>query len=265
LRYSLRAYHDEKDLAPLIDILTRSQRLFGVTQNTSLDMLRVQFEHPTGWRPKQDVRIVEASDGVCAWSRTSWKDVPEGERVYTIELYLDPASYDSVLQRYLLDDAQERATEKALIHRKACGPQFFTVLVPDTDAATVDLLRSNGYVRIRQSVEMVRQPIDNLRPIGSLPLGLNERAVSDHDLPSIWRVERLARRGLWGEEPLTNAVYQRFVRMPLRDNSLFTVIWSGNNDVAHTLAFIDPEENEQNRYRRLSIWSTVVHPDYRRF
>jgi ribosomal protein S18 acetylase RimI-like enzyme len=179
-------------------------------------------------------------------------------------LYLAPAdlSYDLVAR--LLTVAEKRLQRQAAQVDQG-EPQLFNLLVPDQNTVLRQVLEQKGYQQIRQNLEMVREPLTDLRPLGPLPAGLVERIVTDADLPAIWQTEQIAMADLWEHQVLTPEVYQRFVQMPLRDNHLFTVIWDGTQDVAHTLAFIDPEENQVNGYQRLSIWSTAVLPAYRHF
>lgn len=154
-----------------------------------------EFEHPTGWVPKEHALIAELDGEIVAWSRIQHQPFT-GEDAYRSRGYVLPA-----YRRRGLGTVMLRRNEQDLVafSRATPGtdPRWLHAWVNDRMPAAIALFEKAGYEPFQSYYLMIREASSPRPPAPSTNLVTGP--VTDADLPAFGRLIDAAFRTQWGQ------------------------------------------------------------------
>jgi GNAT superfamily N-acetyltransferase len=253
-----RRLRGEADYPSLVDVYNRA------TIADGLDMVAtaVDFGYwlsPTArFNPDLDVILAEVEGRIVAYGTAS-REAELDARVHGLGGRVAPEWRRKGLGRAILRHNERRARTIAA-SEPADLPHCFQAFVFSSAPGATALLESERYAPVRHFYDMVRDGLADL-PDAPLPPGLEVRPVQPAHYRAIWEAEQEAMRDHWGFTPGDEGDYERWLKVPHSDPSLWSVAWDGAEVAGQVLSFIKPEENRAwNRKRGYTEFIIVRKP-----
>jgi mycothiol synthase len=256
---AFRRFRGEADFPGMAALLNACAAADGLDYASTVEGLRIQFEHLVNCDPYQDMLFAEiAPPGagaapsvngtrVIAFSRVWWRLEGTGERLYSLLGFVDPAWRRRGLGHAMLRYGEERLRTIARAHTGE--PRSFQVWATDGEVGAHALFLWASYRPVRYTVDMLRPIAGPLHP-APLPVGLEVCPVLPEHIPAIWRARDEAYQDHWGYVSPTEEDYRRWRAGPLFNPALWVVAWEGDRVAGMVLNRIDEAENARGRRRR---------------
>lgn len=241
-----RHFAGTSDFAAMARIVGAAKRADNIERSDSPELIANSYSHLHNCDPYEDVRFAEVDGVPIAYSRVYWEAQEDGQRVYHLFGFMDPAFRRRGIGQAMLNWNEARLRTIASSH-----PGDNKVLrswADGDEVGTRALLVRNGYRPITYGAEMSRG-IDDEIPSASLPEGLEIRPVTPEHLRQIWEADAEAFRDHWGFREQTETDWEAFLDRPFTDITLWKVAWEGDRVVGQVRSYIDTDENEE--YERL--------------
>jgi len=234
----------------MVNLLNRWDRTAGIDDISTVEETDNSYAHLERCDPATDMVMVESEDGrLAGYTRVTWWQVEDGERVYATFANVDPDWMDRGVFESLIDAAIARATDIAASHDVDCPKLLEGWAETRCEPTKTAAYRTRGYAPITYEATMVRP---NLDEIGLHPLedGLEIRPVDETHLRAIFDADSEAFRDHWGYVAPSQEEFEKFCGFPYRDESLWKVAWDGDAIAGQVRSFINPAENEAFGRRR---------------
>lgn len=244
---AFRYFCDERDYSALADIQNAVSLADQLDYTVTVEGLSNWFAPSDDFDPYLNIVFAEidgvpvASGTVLTYQETS------GTRVYFLQGRVLPDWRRKGLGRVILDHNERRLRAIAENH-PADGPRTFLTYAQITAAGTVALLTQGGYEAVRHYYHMVRDSLEAI-PNASLQNGFEVRPVLPEHYRQIWEAEQEAFQDHWGYFRATEDDYQRWLKDPYFDPTLWRVAWKGDQVIGQVRSFVNTKENET--YHRL--------------
>lgn len=245
--YQARSYGGAADHVAMAAVLTAAHRANGEGEYVTPEQIGLNYAHQDPAVLATDFVVVDhPTEGIVAYARTSWDDVPEGRSHYLIAPVY-PAHVDAVLPAILEGFAARVEVRRSTLVPPA-GPEFLRSwswhpgpgLTPTHGYPAV--LEAAGYRATRFGASMVRPDLLDV-PDLPLPEGVEVRPVEPGHLRAIWESASAAFAGSHGEAPVTETDWEMFRDDPIADHSLWQVAWHGDRVVGSVRSYVNHEEN----------------------
>ena len=247
----------------MVDVLNAYRPHAGNPERVSVAQMDVTYSRLEDCDVDTDVALVEAADGtVVAYARASFEDL-EATRDCVVFTPTDP----SHIGRDLFDamvNAQEHHmqpwADAAIVARfRAHAVHPGPAEPPVGEAAW---LEARGYEATEWSASLRRPHLDDI-PDLPLPPGVEQRPVSEDEVPAIIAAHLEAFRGEWDFREPTESDIVEVIEDPLRDISLWKVAWADGVVVGQVKPFINHDENMARGTRRGYTEYISTHHDWR--
>jgi len=245
---TFRRFRGEVDFPQMLEVMDRSRRADKIEMVDTLEDLKVRYAHLKNSDPFTDMLFAEVDGRLIAFSRVEWSQEVGGPRVYASFGFVLPEWRRRGLGRAMLRFSERRLHEIALTHEVDCE-RFLQAFSADTAEASRALLERGGYKPVRYFFDMVREGLENL-PEAPLPEGFEVRSVKPEHYRAIWEADVESFRDHWGFSEPAEVDYQRWLKNPYFDPSLWRVAWEGDQVAGQVKSFINHKENSQHRRRR---------------
>jgi len=274
------------DYRPLLDVYSASAAADGLDEVLTEADIAAFIESPIDSDPALDVLIAEVEGRVVAYGWISHRletsgdraerpvgdsaerpvgdsaERPVGDEIHSHRGYVHPSWRRFGLGSAMLQQAWRRAAERT-VSPDPSSTRLMQTFALGTETGADALARRFGYTAVRYAFKMRR---DLALPIPERPLpeGIEIRAVRPEEWRPIWEAEREAFQDHWGYAPWPEEAYQRFLRFPHYDPSLWRIAWDGDQVAGMVLNFINEEENQVYDRRRGYTEDIAVRRPWRR-
>src|SRR3989304_1553360 len=170
---------------------------------------------------------------------------PVGDEIHSHRGYVHPSWRRFGLGSAMLQQAWRRAAERT-VSPDPSSTRLMQTFALGTETGANALARRFGYTAVRYAFKMRRDlalPI----PERPLPAGIEIRPVRSEDWRPIWEAEREAFQDHWGYAPWPEEAYQRFLRFPHYDPSLWRIAWDGDEGAGMVLNFVNAGVSRSDR------------------
>jgi ribosomal protein S18 acetylase RimI-like enzyme len=188
----------------------------------------------------RDVLAVERAGRIAGYTRVSWRDQVDGDRVVTSLFVLDPAERDRGIEQALLAWAEERM-EALATELPDRPPTYRNTFTWADDVGFEALLAANGWTARARGYEMVRPDLDDV-PDVPLPDGFDIRPIRDDaGRGGVWEAVVDAFADHRGQAQKTEADRQRFLEDDHQDPALWVIAFAGDEIAGGVLGVRDAE------------------------
>jgi len=247
----------------MADAARESRLADGVEEADTHENMKQAYANLKNCDPNKDIVIIEVNGEVVGYKRVTWWEELDGTRIYGHFGFLKPEWRGKGIGHALFKHSEARLREIAAGHPEG-KPHFLDTGTPITNQGLLDILRAEGYEPVRSFYEMVRPDLENL-PDVSMPDGLEIRPVRPEHYRTIWEAEAEAFRDHWGESPVEEEDYKRWLEQPLFQPEIWTVAWDGEQVAGIIRNYINEFENNYfNRKRGYTENISVRRPWRRR-
>ncbi len=242
-----RHYRGQADLPAIVSVVTAAHHADGVDFFPTVDELANELANPLNEDPTRDLIVGELGGRIVAYARASWA-LRDGEYTYQTDGEVEPSIRRRGIGRALLRAQQDRLRAVAEGHPAEVDKRFHASTFGGQVGAEA-LLRSDGYAPIRYFAEMARS-LDEPIPSLLLPDELEMRPVDPVDQRRIFDAEAEAFRDHWGSREWTDGDFERTIREPNLDTSLWRVAWDGDEVAGVIVTTVFAAENDALGARR---------------
>jgi mycothiol synthase len=230
------------DVGPVVALANRAAAADQLDEYETPEQWANWLEHDSRRDPDRDILLAEVDGTLVGFTIAGWAPDNDGSHNYGVW-----GTVDATWRRRGIGAALLRWTE-ARLRRVAAGhpPSVEKRLeswAHEAERARIALLEANGYAVVRYFFLMDRATLDDV-PQARFPQGVEIRPVRDEHLPAIFEMEVAAFRDHFGGIDDTSEAFERMVRDPRRDSSLWVVAWHGDQIVGQSLNRINRAENE---------------------
>ncbi len=249
-RFKLRPYRGEVDLPDMLDAYNASHVVDGMGGAESLENMRNTYTHLANCDIEKDITLAEVDGEVVGYSRSEWRQLQAGGRVYTFIWYLNAAGRGIGVEEALLEKNETRLWAVSADH-PLDGPRWLQSFAAEGEAYKVATLEQAGYEIVRMFYDMERPNLDNI-PDAPLPEGLELRPVRPEQFRTIWDAFGEFFKDHWGEEELGEDDFERFHGSVECQPEIWKVAWDvETNEVAGgVLGFINEAQNAATGRKR---------------
>lgn len=245
---SFRGFQGDEDFSKMLAVIDGSKDADGIERSDTLEDITNNYKHLTDCDPYTDMLFAEVNGELIAYNRAFWYQEENGPRIYTVFGFLLPEWRHKGIGTAMLKWGEARLREIAAEHPQN-GERFFQSWVSESETGTIALLESQGYRPVRYGFEMVRD-LSEPFPEAPLPEDLEVSPVKPEHMRAIWEADVEAFRDHWGYSPPKEDDFQRWLKDPLLDPSLFKIAWDGEEVAGMVQNFINHNENEEYERQR---------------
>ena len=243
-----RGFRGDEDFPKMLAVIDGSKDADGIERSDTLGDITNNYKHLTDCDPFTDMLFAEVNGEVVAYNRAFWYQEENGPRIYTVFGFLLPEWRRKGIGTAMLTWGEARLREIAAQHPHT-EERFFQSWVSESEKGTIALLENQGYRPVRYGFEMVRD-LSEPFPEAPMPEGLEVRPVKPEHMRSIWNADVEAFRDHWGYSPPKEDDFQRWLKDPLLDPSLFKIAWDGDQVAGMVQNFVNHNENEEYERQR---------------
>jgi mycothiol synthase len=243
-----RGFRGDEDFPKMLTVIDGSKDADGIERSDTLEDITNNYKHLTDCDPFTDMLFAEVNGEVVAYNRAFWYQEENGPRIYTVFGFLLPEWRRKGIGTAMLTWGEARLREIAAQHPHT-EERFFQSWVSESEKGTIALLENQGYRPVRYGFEMVRD-LSEPFPEAPMPEGLEVRPVKPEHMRSIWNADVEAFRDHWGYSPPKEDDFQRWLKDPLLDPSLFKIAWDGDQVAGMVQNFVNHNENEEYERQR---------------
>ena len=256
---TFRGFRGESDYPKMLAVIEGSKDADKVERTETLDDLVNNYTYLTNCDPYKDMLFAEVNGEVIAYSRVTWWKEDSGDWIYLHFGFLLPEWRRMGIGCAMLRYNQNHLCEIAAEHKNGV-PRYFESFASDTQAASEDLLLSEGFKAVRHGFEMVR-PLSEPIADKQLPDGLEVRPVTPEQYRAVWDAFQEAFQDHWGYSPAKEEDYERWLNESIFQPELWQVAWDGDQVAGMVLNFLVEAENEEyNRKRGYTEFICVRRP-----
>ena len=208
----------------------------------------VDYANLSNSDPFRDALLAEVDGDLVAYSRVEWEDDNSGGRSYNCFGFVHPEWRRRGIGRSMLHHDEARLREICAEHPHD-RPRWLASWGNDTNSGNSRLLTSEGYVAVRHFYEMIRADLEDIAE-APMPDGLEIRPMKEEHMRALFAADVEAFRDHWGGVDGTENSFQRWVKSPDFDPSLYLVAWQGDQIAGAVLNGIYPVENERHGFQR---------------
>lgn len=229
------------DIGPAVALQNRCQEADGVEERDTPEEWVNWLAHNSRRDPDRDFLLAEVDGALVGFTGAGWDLDNDGGHNYETWGVVDPAWRRRGLGGALLRWTEARQRQVASGHAPGVEKRLESWCY-GRETSRIALLVANGYTRVRGWFQMTRPSLGDL-PEPHLPDGVEMRPVAEEHLRAIFDAEVAAFRDHFGGIDDTPEAFERFVREPTRDTSLWVVAWHGDEVVGISLNRINRAEN----------------------
>ena len=246
---AFRGFRGEEDFPAMLRVINAWKRGSGVERTDSLEDIRRNYRRLDNCDPDRDLLMAEVDGDLAAYTRVTWWDETEGDRVYLSIGFIDPAYQRRGLGTAMLRWNEHRLRNIASTHPPGRSRRFH-VFGADTEEGAGPLYTKEGYEPFWWDADMVRPHLDDI-PDAPLPPGLEVRTPRPDQMRQVWEADKEAFRDHPGYSEPTENDYEAWLEDPrLHDHELWRIAWDGDLIAGQVRSFINEEENEEYGRKR---------------
>ncbi len=265
---NFRPFRGDADFPGMVAANLASAEADGTENTMTVAEMARAYQHLTNCDPYRDILIAEVDGEIIGYSRGSWTDMMDGERVYAFRGCLVPAWRRKGIGTVMLAWVENHLRAIATTHPPELV-KTFDIGIDYRETGTIALLKQAGYQPFRYFHNMVRPTLDDIEDF-PLPAGLEVRPALPEHYRTLWSDSHGPGDDEWGNTQPTEEGYQDWLADPHFQPELWQVAWEPSTGdatspdaasplstgvatektVAHVLTFIDHEENEKYNRKR---------------
>jgi len=178
----LRLFQGEADLGGMLEVSDESMLMDGMGMINDPDSFRAVYSGYMDSLPSENAIVAEARGSIVGQGLVWWRDVAEGQRIYSYSTSVLPEFLDD--RAGLMDWAEARLIRTASQHPPGIEKVLETQAVQGTRLES--MVRARGYAPARRFVEMVRS-LDDI-PVVPAPGGISIMPAAEETICEAWAV-----------------------------------------------------------------------------
>jgi mycothiol synthase len=244
---TMRNFRDRNDFAPMTQVLHASYRADGIEESRTVQALAEFYETRKNLALDRDLWLVEHAGELVAYGAGRWWPTTDQAFVYLSWIMVLPEWRGQGIEQLLLRQSQARFRQVAASHTPG-APRWLQMFIRESQTWLRDVASADGYQPVRYFYDMVRPDLQDI-PNLELPPGIEVRAALPEHYSKIWHADVEVFADDWSEQIHDEDDYERWLKGPQFNPTLWQVAWEGDEVVGHVLNFVDDDENRQ--YQRL--------------
>jgi mycothiol synthase len=263
-----RGFEGKSDYPHILALINAAKREDGVERSDTLEDVQRYYEHLHHCDPHEDMLFAEVDGEVVAYSRVEWNLNKDGEWLGFHINFMHPDWRRQRIGSAMLRWNEARLREIAARQLQAgeiqnTTPLYFEVYAADGETGKHALLDAHGYDSVRHEYAMLCSLSEPIK-VTPLPDGLELRRGRREQSRQIWDAAQEAFRDHWNYIPEPEEEYQRWLKGPEFDPSLWKVAWEGDEVCGMVLNFVNENENEEYQRQRGYTEAISVRRPWRR-
>jgi len=246
--YVFRGFDMAMDPPLMAELINACNRADGIEERTSREQIATDYRNAENCDLMRDVLMVEHEGRLAGYTRTLWWQVIDGPRIHAVFAHTHPQHRTARVAEALIDWSQERGAEVAAADG-AEAAVYEGWAEQNRQTWLCRLFEQRGYEIDTYGAGMVRPNLDDIGEV-VLPEGVEIRPAEESHLRTIWEADNVAFRDHYGAMEGTEAMYQRFLESPKRDESLWKIAWAGDEVVGQVKTYVDADENAEYGRKR---------------
>jgi mycothiol synthase len=260
---TFRSFQGEVDYPVMLALINSAKVADQEERSHTLEDIARNYSHLTNCDPYRDILIAEVNGAPACYSRLTWRTEQAGESyIYSSLAFMAPEWRRKGIGRAILAHNQRRLREIASEHPRE-NAKFFQASCNHHEEGALALLQNDGYVVIRQFMDMVRPDLENI-PDLPLPQGIEIRPARPEHFQKIWDACCEAFSDHWGFTSVQEEDYRNWQESPQFQPDLWQIAWDGDEVAGMILNFINHAENQEYGRKRGYTEDIAVRRPWRR-
>jgi GNAT superfamily N-acetyltransferase len=240
---NIRSFRGNEDFKLMAEIFNASNAADNIKEASSAEKLAHYYDHNKEVDRFKDIVFAEIDGEAVAYGHTFWKEEHEGPLVYFVAGYVIPEWRRKNIGTALFAINEDRCRELAANH-DSDKEKVLHGWSASTELGCNKLFIDRGYEEIRYFYLMLRDLSEPI-PSSNIPKGLNIHPVKEDQYREIFEASNEAFRDHWGHVEQSEEDYQRWVKDPDRNESIWKVAWDGEQVAGMVLNYVFADENEK--------------------
>jgi GNAT superfamily N-acetyltransferase len=238
-----RNFRENSDFEIMAEIFNASNVEDDIKEATSAEKLAHYYDHKKDVDRYKDIIFAEISGKAVAYGHTFWEQEHEGPLVYFVAGFVSPEWRRKKIGTTLFAMNEDRSREVAATH-DANKKKVLHGWAASTEIGRNQMFINRGYEESRYFYLMLRD-LSKAIQATELPSGLEIRPSNETHFRKIFEASNEAFRDHWGHVEQSEDDYQRWVKDPERDESIWKVAWDGDQVAGMILNYVHADENKK--------------------
>ncbi len=245
---TVRHWRDDADYAAMLRVLYADKHSQGMEEAATLQEFRAQLETLPAMNVATDAFLVEQTGSVIAYQTIRRVPEADGAIRYAHHGFVLPEWKGRGIGRAMIRHS-ENVLRAVAAKDSPAAPKFLQTFVQSVQTELIHLLEQEGYAPTRYFYEMLRPHLENIPPY-ELPQEIQVRPAQPEHYRAIWDAMLEAFQEHWGEEDHTDQDFERWLKRPHCDPTLWHIAWDSNRVVSMVINQIDSTANAQYKRQR---------------
>jgi ribosomal protein S18 acetylase RimI-like enzyme len=279
---NFRRFRGEEDYPHMLAAINAGKLADEIERSDTLEDIARNYSLLHNCDPYEDMIFPEVYGNAIGYGRVWWEINSDGEWLGFSLAFLHPdwrrkGIGTAILrhnERRLLEIAGELEAEGTI---QPSTPRFIEVWASDTETGTEALVLKEGFKPVRYAFSMTRplsEPVD-VTPMPDSPEseksgnGASARALEIRNVPpehyrTVWDAMQEAFQDHWSYVPEPEEEYQKWLKWPDFNPSIWKVAWDGDQVAGMVLNFVAENENKEYNRKRGYTEAICVRRPWRR-
>jgi ribosomal protein S18 acetylase RimI-like enzyme len=245
---AIRNFRDRSDFGPMTRVLHASYHADGIEESRTVEAVTAFYESRKNIEMERDLWLVEHAGELVAYSGGRWWQTADQTFVHAAWIMALPEWRGQGIEQQLLAKFQARVHEIASNHPPG-AIHWLQMFLRESQTWLINLAAADGYQPVRYFYEMVRPDLENILD-SLLPPEVQVRPILPEHYRKVWDATVDIFSGDWEEPNHDESDYERWLKSPHFDPTMWQVAWVGDEVVGHVLNFVDDDENRQYHRKR---------------
>lgn len=246
--FEMRHWRADADYEWMSRVLIASRNADGLEEARTGEDLARMYARMKNFEPMRDLFLVERDGELVGYAGCRWWEETRGDFIHGHWFFVLPEYRGRGIEKELLRVSQARL-RTVLAERANETANWFQMFAYGSETWASAVLLADGYEPVRYFHDMVCRDLENV-PDAAFPPGIETRPATPDQSYQIWKAGGEAFSEHWGEAVEEESDFERWLKNPKWNQSLWQVAWDGDQVVGMVLNYVDAHENQEYGFRR---------------